>query len=136
MSRESTPRCAWQQAVTDKLRRTKAKRTKAPPSIQSGSRAAWLAMADNVATMVVFVGFFVAHWIAQAMAWANAFRNMAWHLLFDLLGVPLVHLAGSRTDDYFLELSVANSLLWAAVLTYLAARFRSRRERARQVRKD
>jgi hypothetical protein len=135
MSHESTPRRARRQAATSQLRRTKAQRTKAQP-IHSSSRAAWLAMADNLATAIVFVGFFVAHWIAQAMAWANAPRNAAWHLLFDLLATPLVHLAGSRTDEYFLELSVPNSLLWAAALTYLAARFRSRRERARRVRKD
>jgi hypothetical protein len=57
-------------------------------------------------------------------------------LLFDLLAAPLIHLAGSRTDEYFLMLSVPNSLLWAAALTYLAARFRTRRERARRVRKN
>jgi hypothetical protein len=50
--------------------------------------------------------------------------------------MPLVHLAGSRTDDYFLLLSVPNSLIWAAALTALAARFRSRRERTRGAGKD
>ena len=85
---------------------------------------------------MVFLSFFVAHWIAQAMAWANASRSEDWYLLFGLLGMPLVHLAGSRTDDYFLLLSVPNSLLWAAALTALAARFRSRRERMRRARKD
>ena len=80
---------------------------------------------------MVFVSFFVAHWIAQAMAWANSSRDEDWHLLFGLLGMPLVHLAGSHTDDYFLALSVPNSLLWAAALTSVAARFRARRERTR-----
>jgi hypothetical protein len=93
-------------------------------------------LADNVAIAMVFLTFFVAHWIAQAMAWANASANTAWRLLFDLLAAPLIHLAGSRTDEYFLMLSVPNSLLWAAALTYLAARFRTRRERARRVRKN
>lgn len=91
-----------------------------------------MALADNLATGFVFLSFFVAHWIAQAMAWANSSRNIDWYLLFGLLGMPLVHLAGSRTDDYFLLLSVPNSLIWAAGLTYLAARFRSRRERTRR----
>jgi hypothetical protein len=84
----------------------------------------------------VFVCFFVAHWIAQAMAWANASRSEDWYLLFGLLGMPLVHLAGSRTDEYFLLLSVPNSLIWAAALTTLAAHFRSRRERTRRAGKD
>jgi hypothetical protein len=93
-------------------------------------------LADNLASAMVFLSFFVAHWIAQAMAWANASTNMAWRLLFDLLAAPLIHLAGSRTDEYFLMLSGPNSLLWAAALTYLAARFRTRRERARRVREN
>jgi hypothetical protein len=104
--------------------------------IDGSPRAAWLALADNLATGMVFVSFFVAHWIAQAMAWANSSRDVQWHLLFGLLGLPLVHLAGAHTDDYFLVLSVPNSLLWAAGLTYLVARFRARRERARGLGKD
>jgi hypothetical protein len=111
------------------------RRIKAQP-IDGSPRAAWLALADNLATGGVFLSFFVAHWIAQAMAWANASRNTDWHLLFGLLGLPLVHLAGSRTDDYFLLLSVPNSLFWAAGLTALAARFRARRERMRRAGKD
>ena len=107
------------------MRRTRARPTDGSP------RSAWLALADNLATGMVFVSFFVAHWIAQAMAWANSSRDEDWHLLFGLLGMPLVHLAGSHTDDYFLALSVPNSLLWAAALTSVAARFRARRERAR-----
>ncbi len=106
------------------------RRIKARP-IDGSPRAAWLALADNLATGGVFLSFFVAHWIAQAIAWANASRDANWHLLFGLLGLPLVHLAGSRTDDYFLLLSAPNSLLWAAMLTALAARLRSRRERTR-----
>lgn len=111
------------------------RRVKARP-IDGSPRSAWLALADNLATGFVFLSFFVAHWIAQAMAWANASRDTDWHLLFGVLGMPLVHLAGSRTDDYFLLLSVPNSLMWAAALTYLAARFRSRRERTRRAGKD
>lgn len=111
------------------------RRIKAQP-IDGGPRAAWLALADNLATAVVFLSFFVAHWIAQAMAWANASRAANWHQLFGVLGLPLIHLAGSRTDDYFLLLSVPNSLLWAAALTALAARFRSRRERVRRAGKN
>jgi hypothetical protein len=111
------------------------RRIKARPS-DSSPRAAWLALADNLATGMVFLSFFVAHWIAQAMAWANAARDVEWHLLFGLLGMPLIHLAGSRTDDFFLLLSVPNSLLWAAALTYLAARFRMRRERSRHAGQD
>jgi hypothetical protein len=91
-----------------------------------------MGLADNLATGAVFLSFFVAHWIAQTLAWANASRTEDWYLLFGLLGMPLVHLAGSRTDDYFLLLSVPNSLIWAAALTALAARFRSRRERTRR----
>ncbi len=106
------------------------RRIKARP-IKDSPRSAWLALADNLATATVFVGFFVAHWIAQAMAWANSSRDAAWYLLFGVLGMPLVHLAGSRTDDYFLALSVPNSLLWALALTWLMARFRARRERSR-----
>lgn len=87
-----------------------------------------MALADNVATGMVLLSFFVTHWIAQAIAWANASRDAEWHVLFGVLGLPLVHLAGSHTDDYFLLLSVPNSLIWAAALTALAARFRSRRD--------
>jgi hypothetical protein len=91
-----------------------------------------VAFGDSVATGAVFLSFFVAHWLAQAIVWANASRSMDWYLLFGLLGLPLIHLAGSHTDDYFLLLSVPNSLLWAAGLTWLAARFRARRERTRR----
>jgi len=109
------------------------RRTKEPPPAES-PRAALRALADNLATGMVFLSFFVADWIAQAMAWANSSRNTLWHLLFGLLGLPLIHLAGSHTDDYFLWLSVPNSLLWAAALTYLAARLRARREGTRRAR--
>jgi len=50
--------------------------------------------------------------------------------------LPMIHLAGSQSDNYFLLLSVPNSLIWAAGLTYLAARFRSRLERTRRAGKD
>jgi hypothetical protein len=93
-------------------------------------RSAWRALADNLATGLVFLSFFVTHWIAQAIAWASASRDMNWHLLFGLLGLPLVHLAGAQTDEYFILLSVPNSLIWAAGLTYVAARLRSRLERS------
>jgi hypothetical protein len=91
-----------------------------------------VALGDNLAIGMVFLSFFAGHWLAQAMAWANASRSLDWYLLFGLLGLPLIHLAGSHTDDYFLLLSVPNSLLWAAGLTWLAARFRARRERTRR----
>jgi len=32
-------------------------------------------LADNLASAMVFLSFFVAHWIAQAMAWAERFRQ-------------------------------------------------------------
>jgi hypothetical protein len=106
------------------------RRIKARPAEES-PRSAFRALADNLATGFVFLSFFAAHWIAQAMAWANSSRDTEWHLLFGLLGLPLVHLAGSRIDDFFLLLSVPNSLIWAAGLTWLAAHFRSRLERMR-----
>ncbi|HEY2525270.1 MAG TPA: hypothetical protein VGI29_09445 [Candidatus Binataceae bacterium] len=96
---------------------------------EESPRTAWRALADNLATGLVFLSFFVTHWIAQAIAWASASRNIGWHLLFDLLGLPLVHLAGAQTDQYFVLLSVPNSLIWAAALTYAAARLRSRIDR-------
>jgi hypothetical protein len=83
---------------------------------------------------MVFLSLLAAHWIAQAIAWANDSRGLDWHLLFGLLGLPLLHFAGSRTDQLFLILSVPNSVIWAAGLTYLAARYRSRREGARAIR--
>ena len=57
------------------------------------------------------------------MAWANSSRDTEWHLLFGLLGLPLVHLAGSQSDNYFLLLSVPNSLIWAAGLTWSGGPF-------------
>lgn len=124
MSLESMPRRARRRAATRQLRRIKGQ------PIAGSPRSAWLALADNLATGIVFLSFFVAHWTAQTIAWANASRDLGWHLLFGVLGMPLVHLAGSYTDDYFLLLSVPNSLIWAAALTYLAARFRRRREQS------
>jgi hypothetical protein len=111
------------------------RRVTARPAGES-PRSAWRALSDNLATALVFLSFFAAHWIAQAMAWANASRGTDWYLLFGLLGLPLIHLAGSQSDNYFLLLSVPNSLIWAAGLTYLAARFRSRLERTRRAGKD
>jgi len=109
------------------------RRIKARPAEES-PRSAFRALADNLATGFVFLSFFAAHWIAQAIAWANDSRSLDWHLLFGLLGLPLLHLAGSRTDQLFLLLSVPNSIIWAAGLTYLAARYRSRREGTRAIR--
>ena len=52
----------------------------------------------------------------------------------NVMVLPLLHLAGARTDQLFLLLSVPNSIIWAAGLTYLAARYRSRREGTRAIR--
>jgi len=103
--------------------------------VEESPRTALRAFADNLATGLVFVSFFVTHWIAQAIAWASASRNMSWHLIFDLLGLPLVHLAGAQTDQYFILLSVPNSLIWAAALTYVVARLRARIEQSARPRK-
>ena len=99
-------------------------------SVQTSGRSAFHAFADSIAVAMVFLSFLAAHWIAQAIAWANDSRSLDWHLLFGILGLPLIHLAGSQTDQYFFLLSVPNSLIWAAALTYLAARYRSRREQS------
>lgn len=103
-------------------------------SVQRSGRSAFHAFADSIALAMVFLSFLAAHWIAQAIAWANDSRGLDWHLLFGILGLPLVHLAGSRTDQFFLLLSVPNSIIWAAGLTFLTSRYRSRREGARAIR--
>src|SRR5260370_42255526 len=97
-SHESRPWRAKRQAATSPLRRSKAR------PIQESPRSAWLALADNLASAMVFLSFFVSHWIAQAMAWANASANMAWRLVFDLLAPPPIHLAGARDGETFFVL--------------------------------
>jgi hypothetical protein len=74
----------------------------------------------------VFFGILTVHWVAQFLAWSYAERSAAIRLLWKILATPLVHAAGSFANQYFWAVATANSILWAAILTYVVARLAMR----------
>jgi hypothetical protein len=66
-----------------------------------------------------FVAILVGHWIAQFVAWAMAERTSSLHVVWGILSSPLIQLSGSLTDQYFWVIATANSILWAAVVTWV-----------------
>lgn len=72
---------------------------------------------------LVFFGVLVIHWVIQFVAWSAAERSAPMRVLWNILATPLVHLGGSVTNQHFWIVATANSILWAAILTYVVARF-------------
>jgi hypothetical protein len=72
---------------------------------------------------LVFFAILIVHWIGQFVAWSYAERSGSMRLLWSILGTPLVHLSSSIANQYFWAAATANSVLWAAILTYVVARF-------------
>jgi hypothetical protein len=72
---------------------------------------------------LLFVGMLAVHWIAQFLAWSYAQRNGSMRMLWNILATPLVHIAGSLTNDYFWVIASLNSALWAGIATYLLVRY-------------
>ena len=80
-----------------------------------------------MARTLIFVGILVLHWIAQFLAWSYADRSAQTRVLWNVLATPLVHAAGSFTNQYFWIVASLNSVLWAVVWTYVIARYGLRR---------
>jgi len=76
-----------------------------------------------MARILIFVSILVVHWTAQFLAWSYALRNGSMRVLWSILATPLVHLNTSIGNQYFWVIATANSVLWAAILTYVFARF-------------
>ena len=72
---------------------------------------------------IVFFSILILHWSAQFIAWSYTERSASVRVLWNILATPLVHVSGSFANQYFCTVATANSLLWAAVLTYFVARF-------------
>jgi hypothetical protein len=72
---------------------------------------------------LVFIGIMLLHWIVQFVAWSEAARSAFMRILWGILGVPLVLLCGSITNQYFWLIATANSILWAVVWTYVLFRY-------------
>jgi hypothetical protein len=53
-------------------------------------------------------------------------------VLSDILAIPLLQVSGSYTIRYYGAIATANSVLWAAVLTYVIVRLASRHSRSIQ----
>ena len=73
-----------------------------------------------------FSGFLAVHWIAQFLSWTYAERSSVAHSCWAVLATPLVHLSGSLSNQYFWIITVLNSALWAAVLTFFVFRLNSK----------
>jgi hypothetical protein len=72
---------------------------------------------------LIFAGFFVVHSVAQFWSWAYALRDNTASQFWDILSAPLVPLSGYLTSQYFWVVAELNSLLWAAVLSFVIFRF-------------
>ena len=72
----------------------------------------------------VFLLFAIAfaQLVAQFLAWSFADRTDLAHAAWTALGAPLFFLTRSLTNEHFWAIAIANSFLWAALLTWLARR--------------
>jgi hypothetical protein len=70
---------------------------------------------------------FIVHSVGQFIAWSYAdspvHSSSSMRVLWNILATPLFHVSGSFADHYFWPIAIANSVLWAAILTYVIARF-------------
>lgn len=76
-----------------------------------------------MAKTLIFFGILTAHWIAQFLVWSYADRSAPARVVWNVLASPLIHLAGSLTNQYFWIVASLNSVLWAAALTYIVGRY-------------
>ena len=77
-----------------------------------------------MAKTLLFFTILAVHWIAQfiALSYADAYRKGPGRILWRILATPLVHMSASITNEYFWTVVTANSILWAAVVTYVLGR--------------
>ncbi len=78
---------------------------------------------------IIFVSIFIVHSVAQFTVFAHAdspLRSGGSMLIWNILAAPLFHITGSLTNQYFWTIAIANSVLWAAVLTYVIVRLATR----------
>ena len=80
-------------------------------------RSSWMAKT------IVFCGILVVHWIGQFLAWSHAESSAPMRVTWKILAAPLVPTVGSLANQYFWAVASLNSVLWAAVLTYIVARY-------------
>jgi hypothetical protein len=76
-----------------------------------------------MARLGIFAGVLIVHWTSQFLAEAYAESSTAMRVLDRVLAVPLVSIAGPLTLEYYWAVATVNSALWAAVLTYVIARY-------------
>ena len=72
---------------------------------------------------LIFGLLFAVHSGAQFWSWAYALRNNTASQFWDILSAPLIPLAGYLASQYFWIVAELNSLLWAAVLSFVFFRF-------------
>ncbi len=88
---------------------------------------------SRILNTLIFLATFFAHSVAQFFAFgyadSPAHSSEAMRMLWNILAAPLFHLTGSLAnvrswaEHYFLVIGIANSFLWAAILTFVVARF-------------
>jgi len=75
---------------------------------------------------LLFFGILILHWILQFTTWSYAERSAPMRVLWNVLATPLLHVGGSFANQYFWTVATANSVLWAAILTYVVPRLAPR----------
>jgi hypothetical protein len=86
------------------------------------------AMRSTAMLKIVSFGIlFTVHWVAQFLSWTYATSSTVGRWCWAILATPLIPLSGSLSNQYFWTITVLNSALWAAVLTFLISRFASKR---------
>jgi hypothetical protein len=86
-------------------------------------------MTKMLIRLLIFSGFFAVHWIAQFLSWSYAERSATGRLCWRVLAAPLIQLSGSMSNQHFWIITVINSAVWAAVLTFLVFKMTSPRSR-------
>ena len=62
----------------------------------------------------------------QFLTWTYAEHNVWARILWKILATPLIYALGAFTNQYFWVVMSLNSVVWAAVLTYIMSQYRSR----------
>jgi len=81
------------------------------------------AMNQEMARAFVFLGIALLHWTLQFIAWSLAEGSTLMRIVWGVLSTPLVPLCGALANQYFWIIATANSLLWAAILTFVVFRY-------------
>jgi hypothetical protein len=75
----------------------------------------------------LFSGVLISHFTLQFASWSYSdspwLRNSATRIVFYILATPILLLGGLFTNVHFWILATTNSVVWAMIISFIAARY-------------